>query len=71
MTLSGFLFREIIPDRHAKYVYMMAGAVVGGIVFALSQSWTWAIFYDVTTAFACFGVPRALHFLLRLIIPDC
>lgn len=49
------LFREIVPERHAKYVYAVAGAIVGATAFVLSQSWGWAVFYDI-----CWGLFTAL-----------
>ena len=59
---TDVLFREIVPDKHAKYVYMMAGATIGGVVFALSQSWGWAITYDILTALVCWGMFSVLRF---------
>jgi hypothetical protein len=55
MKVYDILFWEIIPARHAKYVYMMAGAFDGGVIFAVSESWGWAIFCDIATAFTCWA----------------
>jgi len=62
MKVHDFLFKEIVPDSHAKYVYMLAGASIGGVVFALSQSWGWAILYDIGTALVCWAVFSTLRF---------
>ena len=55
MKVFDILFWDVVPAQHAKYVYMMAGATLGGIVFALSQSWVAAIQWDLTGVFVCWG----------------
>jgi hypothetical protein len=63
MKLRDFLFMEVIPDRHAKHVYVVAGATVGGFVFAVTQSWAIAITYDILTALACWSVFAITRFV--------
>lgn len=51
-----FLFREVTPKSWNKHIIVYSGAVVGGFVFAVTQSWAWAITYDILTALSCWGV---------------
>jgi len=52
-AIDDLLAWKIIPSHRDKYVYITAGAVVGGVVFGLSQSWWTAIFWDAATVILC------------------
>ncbi len=43
----SFLNRDIIAPEHTKYVYVTAGAIVGGIMFGMTGSWALAITWDI------------------------
>jgi hypothetical protein len=43
----SILNRDIIAPEHTKYVYITAGAIVGGVMFGMTGSWALAITWDI------------------------
>lgn len=72
MRVSGILAWEVVPARHSKYVYMVAGAVSGGIMFAFSQSWFMALSWDMLGVFLSWAVVQTAEpvgaFIVSLIV---
>ena len=59
----GLFNRDIIAQENVKYVYATAGAIVGGVMFGMTGSWSVAITWDVIGAVACWiGVKFAEDF---------
>lgn len=59
----SFLNRDIIAPEHTKYVYTTAGAIVGGVMFGYTGSWSVAITWDIIAVIAVWlGVKFAEEF---------
>ena len=67
----SFWNRDIIAPEHAKYVYATAGAIIGGIMFGYTGSWSLAITWDIIgTVSTWLGVRFAEEFggwILKLV----
>jgi hypothetical protein len=62
MGMLNFLFREVTPKSWNKYIIVYSGAVIGGVVFAMSGgSWTAAITYDLLTVLATWSILKLMH----------
>lgn len=48
----SILNRDIIAPEHTKYVYATAGAIVGGVMFGMTGSWSLAITWDIIAVVA-------------------
>jgi len=57
-AINDLLAWKVVPSDRDKYVYIMAGAIVGGVVFGLSQSWWSAIVWDAMTVALCWFLIR-------------
>ena len=44
--------RDIIAQENVKYVYATAGAIVGGVMFGMTGSWSLAITWDIIAVVA-------------------
>ena len=59
----SFLTTELVPPEYHKYFYATAGAIVGGVVFGMTGSWSLAITWDIIAAVSCWiGVKFAESF---------